>query len=172
MGSHKISHIKNAKWTCPYISSSTVWWSIYCMRWCGVESSHQQGNPHSRSRSFAQALQRKTDRSTAYLWRERMLWLFCMVQSCLIGFKRSQVPHVLWHHLPAFIACYFNQAKAPLSMIQFNLEAVVPFFVSSEGYGLLWDNYAWTYLNPPVAENALAVILSCCALVGWISHSK
>ncbi len=79
---------------------------------------------------------------------------------------------ILWHHLPAFIACYFNQAKAPLSMIQFNLEAVVPFFVSSEGYGLLWDNYAWTYLNPPVAENALAGVLSCCALVGWISHSK
>ena len=34
-------------------------------------------------------------------------------------------------------------------MIQFNLEAVVPFFVSSAGYGLLWDNYAWTYLNQP-----------------------
>lgn len=40
-------------------------------------------------------------------------------------------------------------------MIQFNLEAVVPFFVSSE-YGLLWDNYAWSYLNPPDAQNALA----------------
>jgi hypothetical protein len=34
-------------------------------------------------------------------------------------------------------------------MIQFNLEAVVPFFLSSSGYGLLWDNYAWSYLNPP-----------------------
>lgn len=50
-------------------------------------------------------------------------------------------------------------------MIQFNLEAVVPFFVSSDGYGLLWDNYAWTYLNPPAAENALAGVLSCCAFV-------
>ena len=48
-----------------------------------------------------------------------------------------------------------NYKNAPLSMIQFNLEAVVPFFVSSDGYGLLWDNYAWTYLNPPAAENAL-----------------
>ena len=33
-------------------------------------------------------------------------------------------------------------------MIQFNTEAVVPFFVSTEGYGLLWDNYAETHLNP------------------------
>eukprot|EP00438_Fugacium_kawagutii_P032311 Skav208269 [mRNA] locus=scaffold188:392541:397135:- [translate_table: standard] len=40
-------------------------------------------------------------------------------------------------------------------MIQFNLEAVVPFFVSSENYGLLWDNYAWTYLNPPEKQDAL-----------------
>ena len=23
----------------------------------------------------------------------------------------------------------------------------MPFFVSPRGYGLLWDNYAWTYLN-------------------------
>lgn len=42
-----------------------------------------------------------------------------------------------------------NYKGAPLSMIQFNLEAVVPFFLSSSGYGLLWDNYAWSYLNPP-----------------------
>lgn len=47
--------------------------------------------------------------------------------------------------------------EAPLSMIQFNLEAVVPFFVSSENYALLWDNYAWTYLNPPDKD----------ALVAW-----
>lgn len=49
-----------------------------------------------------------------------------------------------------------NYKHAPISLIQFNLEAVVPFFASSAGYGLLWDNYAWTYLNPPTPETALA----------------
>jgi len=42
-----------------------------------------------------------------------------------------------------------NYKHAPVQMIQFNTEAVVPFFQSTEGYGLFWDNYAWTYLNPP-----------------------
>ena len=37
---------------------------------------------------------------------------------------------------------------APIKMIQFNTEAIVPFFVSSKGYGILWDNYAAGYLNP------------------------
>lgn len=46
-----------------------------------------------------------------------------------------------------------NYKSAPLQMIQFNTEAMVPFFTSTAGYGLLWDNYAWTYLNP--AEKAL-----------------
>lgn len=44
-----------------------------------------------------------------------------------------------------------NFKNAPVEMIQFNTEAVVPFFVSTQGYGLLWDNNAWTYLNPPVS---------------------
>jgi alpha-D-xyloside xylohydrolase len=35
----------------------------------------------------------------------------------------------------------------PIQMVQFNTEAVVPFYVSSQGYGLLWDNYAWSHLN-------------------------
>ena len=34
-------------------------------------------------------------------------------------------------------------------------EAIVPFFVSSTGYGLLWDNYAASYLNPPAADSLL-----------------
>mmetsp|Transcript_70426 Transcript_70426/g.199700 ORF Transcript_70426/g.199700 Transcript_70426/m.199700 type:complete len:884 (-) Transcript_70426:91-2742(-) len=46
-----------------------------------------------------------------------------------------------------------NFKNAPLQLIQYNTEAVVPFFVSTKGYGLLWDNYAWTFLNPP--EKAL-----------------
>jgi len=44
-----------------------------------------------------------------------------------------------------------NLKHAPLEMVQFNSEAVVPYFWSTVGYGLLWDNYAWTFLNPPDA---------------------
>ena len=36
----------------------------------------------------------------------------------------------------------------PLDLLQYNTEAAVPFFVSTAGYGLLWDNYARTRLNP------------------------
>lgn len=41
-----------------------------------------------------------------------------------------------------------NYASAPLLMTQFNTEAVVPFFTSSRMYGLLWDHYGLTKLNP------------------------
>lgn len=41
-----------------------------------------------------------------------------------------------------------NLQFAPIEMIQFNTEAIVPFFVSTSGFGLLWDSYAWTHLNP------------------------
>ena len=34
-------------------------------------------------------------------------------------------------------------------MVQYNTEAAVPFFASTRGYGLLWDNNAWSHLNPP-----------------------
>ena len=36
-----------------------------------------------------------------------------------------------------------NFRNTPIQLVQFNTEAVVPFFVSSKGYGLLWDNNAW-----------------------------
>ena len=42
-----------------------------------------------------------------------------------------------------------------VQMIQFNTEAVVPFFVSSKGYGLLWDQYSASYLNPPSESERL-----------------
>jgi len=42
-----------------------------------------------------------------------------------------------------------NYNGAPIELVQFNTEAVVPFFVSTKGYGLLWDNYAWGFLNLP-----------------------
>ncbi len=32
----------------------------------------------------------------------------------------------------------------PLSLVQYNTQIVVPFFVSSLGYGVLWDNTSWT----------------------------
>ena len=33
-------------------------------------------------------------------------------------------------------------------MVQFNTEAVVPFFTSTAGFALLWHNYGQTHLNP------------------------
>eukprot|EP00054_Salpingoeca_dolichothecata_P027116 m.197218 g.197218 ORF g.197218 m.197218 type:complete len:845 (+) comp25869_c0_seq5:185-2719(+) len=38
---------------------------------------------------------------------------------------------------------------APIKLVQFNTEAIVPFFVSTNGYGILWDNYANSFWNPP-----------------------
>lgn len=32
----------------------------------------------------------------------------------------------------------------PLSLVQYNTQIVVPVFVSSRGYGILWDNTSWT----------------------------
>jgi len=48
-----------------------------------------------------------------------------------------------------------NYAKTTIQMIQFNTEAIVPYFVSSTGYGLLWDAYSGGYLNPPKAQNKI-----------------
>ena len=46
---------------------------------------------------------------------------------------------------------------APVELVQFNTEAIIPFFVSTQGYGLLWDNPAWTMLNPP-SQNPLLTV--------------
>ena len=32
----------------------------------------------------------------------------------------------------------------PISLVQYNTQIVVPFFVSSMGYGVLWDNTSYT----------------------------
>ena len=48
-----------------------------------------------------------------------------------------------------------NYHNAPIQLVQFNTEAIVPFFISSKGYGLLWDNYAWSYLNPVESSSEL-----------------
>ena len=48
-----------------------------------------------------------------------------------------------------------NFKNAPIQLVQFNTEAIVPQFVSTSGYGILWDNYAWSYLNPADPKSAL-----------------
>jgi len=42
---------------------------------------------------------------------------------------------------------FLDYSNVPIELVQFNTEAVVPFFVSNKGYGILWDNYAWSHLN-------------------------
>ena len=44
---------------------------------------------------------------------------------------------------------YVGFEGMPIEMVQYNTEAVVPFFASTRGYGILWDNNAWSHLNPP-----------------------
>lgn len=38
-------------------------------------------------------------------------------------------------------------SPAPLQLVQFNTEAVVPFLVTSSGAGILFDAYSWSYLS-------------------------
>ena len=34
------------------------------------------------------------------------------------------------------------RSAAPLRQVQYNTEAIVPFYTSSNGYGILWDMYS------------------------------
>lgn len=43
---------------------------------------------------------------------------------------------------------FLGLRNAPLLLQERNTEAVVPFFVSTSGWGLLWDNAGATWLNP------------------------
>jgi alpha-D-xyloside xylohydrolase len=52
---------------------------------------------------------------------------------------------------------FVDYKGAPLHMVQLNLEVVVPFFMSSRGYGILWDSYGETWLNPPDRLNRIAL---------------
>ena len=45
-----------------------------------------------------------------------------------------------------------NWKSIPLTLIQYNTEAIVPFFTSSSGYGILWDSYSKGHLNEPTEE--------------------
>jgi len=46
-----------------------------------------------------------------------------------------------------------NWKNVPLRLKQYNQEIMLPYLVSTKGYGLLWDNYSVTKFNP--AENEL-----------------
>ena len=50
---------------------------------------------------------------------------------------------------------YLDIARLPRKLIQLNTQISIPFFLSSEGYGILWHNYGMTELNP--ADNHLAL---------------
>ncbi|MBB3186200.1 glycoside hydrolase family 31 protein [Microbacter margulisiae] len=45
-----------------------------------------------------------------------------------------------------------NWKNVPLRLKQYNQEIMVPFLVSTKGYGLLWDNYSVTKFNPAEKE--------------------
>ena len=47
---------------------------------------------------------------------------------------------------------FMNYRSAPIYMSQFNTEAVVPFILSSQKYGILWDLYGETLMNAPQNE--------------------
>ena len=42
----------------------------------------------------------------------------------------------------------WNWREMPLELIQQNTQVVVPMLLSSKGYGVLWNNASWSYLNP------------------------
>jgi alpha-D-xyloside xylohydrolase len=54
-----------------------------------------------------------------------------------------------------FVNGQLNYRSAPIQWIQFNTEAVVPFLLSSNHYGILWDLYGETMMNKPQENIAL-----------------
>eukprot|EP01063_Lacrimia_lanifica_P028087 TRINITY_DN4040_c0_g2_i1.p1 TRINITY_DN4040_c0_g2~~TRINITY_DN4040_c0_g2_i1.p1 ORF type:complete len:872 (+),score=228.44 TRINITY_DN4040_c0_g2_i1:53-2668(+) len=62
-----------------------------------------------------------------------------------------------WYGGGQFQNGFVDYANAPVAMTQFNTEAVVPYFASTAGFGVLWDNGAQSYLNPPTEELRLSV---------------
>ncbi|KAJ9469327.1 Alpha-xylosidase [Diplonema papillatum] len=44
-----------------------------------------------------------------------------------------------------------NWKDTPIDLVQFNTEAAVPFFVSTKGYGVLWEGYSFTHVNAGTA---------------------
>jgi alpha-D-xyloside xylohydrolase len=54
-----------------------------------------------------------------------------------------------------FVNGLLNYRSAPMHWKQFNTEAVVPFLISSNHYGVLWDLYGESLMNPPQEQIAL-----------------
>ena len=54
-----------------------------------------------------------------------------------------------------YVNGFVDYHSAPILMVQSNTEAVVPFFFSSKGYGILWDHYGITMLNRPSLKNEI-----------------
>jgi alpha-D-xyloside xylohydrolase len=52
-----------------------------------------------------------------------------------------------------------NWKNVPLRLKQFNQEIMLPYLVSTKGYGLLWDNYSVTQFNPAEKELHLAYVI-------------
>ena len=55
---------------------------------------------------------------------------------------------------------YVNYRNAPVKLVQFNTEAVVPFWTSTLGYGILFDNNGRGVLNSPAVDGAAPIITS------------
>ena len=54
-----------------------------------------------------------------------------------------------------FVDGFLDYKAAPIHLVQSNLEIAVPFFMSSRGYGILWDSYGETWLNPVNRSNII-----------------
>lgn len=50
---------------------------------------------------------------------------------------------------------FLNIARLPRKLVQLNTQISVPFFLSSNGYGMLWHQYGLTMLNHPAKTLAL-----------------
>ncbi len=54
--------------------------------------------------------------------------------------------------LGQFQSGIMNWKNVPMRMIQYNQEAAVPFLVSTNNYGIIWNNYAVTDFNQALSE--------------------
>lgn len=82
-------------------------------------------------------------------------WMvLCVLRTHLTPLAAVCVAAVIGHRFGGgeFQNGFLDYNNVPVQLVQFNTEAIVPFFVSSAGYGLLWDNYAWSHLNSAQAK--------------------
>lgn len=80
--------------------------------------------------------------------------------------NREPIVQQSWTSLPGeslygggqYVNDFIDYKSAPLHMVQHNLEVVVPFFMSTRGYGILWDSYGETWLNAPDRSNQIPLV--------------